>query len=156
MANFELHSYNIWCMHTHTHAHMHTCTHPCMHTCTHPCMHTCTHPHTHTHTCMHTCTHPHMHTCTQVVYGNIHRNWRHFVTGGCCYFAGATVSLQELGSVTPLTTVFNCTGRENNLLECAQNSSSMTGSGATPTPSQGGPLQPIDGCFYLPRVNCTG
>ena len=149
MTNFGLHSYNIWCTHAHTHTHMHThtCTHTRMHT-----QHTCTHStHAHTHTCTHS-THAHTHTSCD---GNIHRDWKHFVTSGRS-FAGATVSLQELGSVTPLTTVFNCTGRENNLLECAQNSSSMTGSGATPTPAQGGPLQPIDGCSYLARVNCTG
>ena len=34
------------------------------------------------------------------------------------YFIGATVSFKEMRQLTHLSTEFNCTGTENNLLEC--------------------------------------
>ena len=55
---------------------------------------------------------------------------------------------EEVGPVTTLTTNFNCTGMENDLLGCALNSSEGSGEANT--------LQPFASCQYLARVNCTG
>ena len=71
---------------------------------------------------------------------------------------------EGLGLVPPLAIKFNCTGIENNLVECSNNSAdncgtaSASGSGSTGVSGMQDDLlqQSLDSCLNLARVECNG
>ena len=71
---------------------------------------------------------------------------------------------EGLGLVPPLAIKFNCTGIENNLVECSNNSAynpgtaSASGSGSAGVSGMQDDLlqQSLDRCLHLARVECNG